>query len=549
MTIADARPASTERSVARGAGASGAAILVSRLTGLVRDQVMAVVFGAGFATDAFNVAFRIPNLLRDLLAEGSMTRSLVRTFSDYDRNRGEEEAWELGRQLMLTLLLAIGGLCVLGWIFAPGLVHLLAGGFEKVRETVDGYDKLGLTTLLTRVMLPFLPAVVLAAVAMGMLNARERYGVSQLASAVLNVSMVAIGLALIPVVRAMGQPAMLAMAIGVLVGGILQFAYQLPPLYRLGFRLKWERPRLHPGVRRVAWLMVPATVSSAGWQVNTVVNTVIASTLQQGSVSWLYYALRLQQLPVGVLGVSFGMVSLTKSAVAIVEDDLARFKDTLESTLRLVIVATLPAVAWLLALAQPLVAVLFEHGRFHGFDTVQTAGAVSMYGLGVPGAAGVNVMVGAFYALDAPWLAVRASVVSVAVNLALNLLFVGPLAFLHLGHRGLALAASVAATINLLQLLVSIRRKVGRFGGRRILDSSLRAGAAAAIAGGACAAALHAVGPAWHRGFVLEAATVLAGTAGMGALTWALMRLFRVREPATIESLAAGLLRRVGIRR
>jgi putative peptidoglycan lipid II flippase len=537
--------ASTERSVARGAGASGAAILVSRVTGLLRDQVMAVVFGAGFATDAFNVAFRIPNLLRDLLAEGSMTRSLVRTFTEYDRTRGAEEAWELGRQLMIFLFLSLAVLCTVGWVFTPQIVQLLAGGFGKVQQELDGYSKLGLTNLLTRVMLPFLPAVVLAAVAMGMLNARERYGVSQLASAVLNLGMVVVGLALIPVVRAWGQPAMLAMAIGVLVGGVLQFAYQLPPLYRLGFRLRWEWPRWHAGVRRVALLMVPATVGSAGWQVNTAVNTLIASHLPQGSVSWLYYALRLQQLPVGVLGVSFGMVSMTKQAHAMVEADLARFKDTLAATLRLVIVATLPAVAWLVAFSQPVVALLFEHGRFHAGDTVQTAGALVMYGLGVPGAAGVNVMVGAFYALDAPWLAVQASVVSVAVNLSLNLLFIGPLAFLGLGHRGLALASSVAATINLVQLLVYLRRRVGPFGGRRILDSLVRAGGASLLAGLASWGALRALGTAWHRGILVEGVVVAAGSLLLGGLTWGLMRLFRVPELDTLQSLARGLVRRV----
>jgi putative peptidoglycan lipid II flippase len=537
--------ASTERSVARGAGASGAAILFSRVTGLVRDQVMAMFFGAGFATDAFNVAFRVPNLLRDLLAEGSMTRSLVRTFTDYDRNRGAEEAWELGRQLMMFLLLALAGVCLLGWMFTPEIVRLLAGGFEKVPETLGGYSKLGLTNLLTRVMLPFLPAVVLAAVAMGMLNARERYGVSQLASAVLNIGMVVVGLALIPVVRACGQPAILAMAIGVLVGGILQFVYQLPPLHRMGFRLRLEWPHRHSGVRRVALLMVPATVSSAGWQINTVVNTLIASHLQQGSVSWLYYALRLQQLPVGVLGVSFGMVAMTKQAHAMAAADVTRFKETLESTLRLMIVATLPAMVWLVVLSQPIVALLFEHGRFGAGDTIQTAGALVMYSLGVPAAAGVNVMVGAFYALDAPWLAVQASVVSVAVNLGLNLLFIGPLAFLGLGHRGLALATSVAAAVNLLQLLFYIRRRVGRFGGRRVLDSALRAGAASLVAGLCCWGALALLGDAWHRGIAAEALVVLAGSVLMLGLSWGLMRLFRVQELATVESLARSAVRRL----
>jgi len=545
VTKSAGRDASTERSVARGAGASGAAILLSRLTGLVRDQVMAGFFGAGFATDAFNVAFRIPNLLRDLLAEGSMSRSLVRTFTDFDRNRGAEQAWELGRRLMMVLLAALAGVCLVGWAFTPEIVRLMAGGFAAAPETLGGYSKLGLTNLLTRVMLPFLPAVVLAAVAMGMLNARERYGVSQLASAVLNVTMVGVGLALIPVMRALGQPAILAMAIGVLVGGILQFAYQLPPLYRMGFRLRLERPRWDEGVRRVALLMVPATVSSAGWQINTVVNTVIASHLAQGSVSWLYYALRLQQLPVGVLGVSFGMVAMTKQAHAMAAADVPRFKETLESTLRLMIVATLPAMVWLIALSQPIVALLFEHGRFGPGDTVQTAGALVMYALGVPAAAGVNVMVGAFYALDAPWLAVRASVVSVLVNVTLNLLFVGPLAFLGLGHRALALSTSLAAVVNLVQLLVYIRRRVGRFGGRRVLGSALRAGAASVLAGLACAGSLALLGTAWHRGIAIEAVVVAAGSALMLGLSWALMRLFRVRELATVESLARAALRRV----
>ena len=545
MTKPAARDGGTERSVARGAGTSGAAILLSRVTGLVRDQVMAVFFGAGFATDAFNVAFRIPNLLRDLLAEGSMSRSLVRTFTDYDRNRGAEEAWALGRQVMMVLLTALTGVCLLGWLFTPQLVALLAGGFGEVTQTLGGYSKLGLTSLLTRVMLPFLPAVVLAAVAMGMLNARERYGVSQLASAVLNLGMVAVGLALIPVVRACGQPAILAMAIGVLVGGVLQFAYQLPPLHRLGFRFRLERPRWDSGVQRVALLMIPATVSSAGWQINTVVNTLIASHLEQGSVSWLYYALRLQQLPVGVLGVSLGMVAMTKQAHAMAAADVPRFKETLESTLRLMIVATLPAMVWLVVLSQPIVALLFEHGRFGAGDTVQTAGALVMYSLGVPAAAGVNVMVGAFYALDAPWLAVRASVVSVLVNVVLNLLFIGPLASLGLGHRGLALATSVAAAVNLLQLLVYIRRRVGRFGGRRVLDSALRAGAAALLAGAVCWAALALTGDAWHRGIAVEAVVVAAGSALMLGLSWAPIRLFRVRELATVESLARSAVRRL----
>ena len=233
-----------------------------------------------------------------------MTRSLVRTFTDYDRNRGEEEAWELGRQLMLSLLLVLAVLCAIGWVFAPQIVRLHGG---RLREGPADARRLQQA----RAHDPADPRD--AAVPAGGGAGGRRHGHAERPRALRRLPAGLrraqrrawwwSGLALIPVVRACGQPAMLAMAIGVLVGGVLQFAYQLPPLYRLGFRLRWEWPRWHPGVRRVALLMIPATVSSAGWQINTVVNTLIASHLQQGSVSWLYYALRLQQLPVGVLGV------------------------------------------------------------------------------------------------------------------------------------------------------------------------------------------------------------------------------------------------------
>src|SRR5438105_6794369 len=227
---------SEERQVARRAGMVGAATLLSRVLGLVREQVMASWFGAGFATDAFNVAFRIPNLLRDLFAEGAMSSAFVPTFTEYQEKRGREEAWAFGRQLILTLVSVLVVLCALGAIFAPWLVRAFAPGFDRIP------GKLALTVRLTQVMLPFLPLVAAAAACMGMLNANGSFAPPALAPAFLNFLMIAVGLALIPVCRHLGQPPILAMAIGVVVGGLGQFLWQLPPLWKLGFRLRWELP-------------------------------------------------------------------------------------------------------------------------------------------------------------------------------------------------------------------------------------------------------------------------------------------------------------------
>lgn len=530
---------SEELRVARHAGTVGGATLVSRILGLVREQVMALLFGAGFATDAFNVAFRIPNLLRDLFAEGAMSSAFVPTFTEYQQKRGDAEAWAFGRQLMVTLLLVLLVICAVGYLLAPWLVRLFAPGFG----TIPG--KLDLTLVLTRVMLPFLPAVALAAAAMGMLNARGHFAVPAFAPTLLNVGMVVFGVALIPVCRGLGQPAILAMAIGVLIGGLLQFAIQLPPLYRLGFRLRLERPAGHPGVQRVAALMVPATLGLAATQINLFVSTLIASLLQQGSVSWLWYAFRIMQLPIGVFGVALGTVSLPALSQAAVAKDMAALKTTLSATLRLVFLLTIPAALWLAALADPVIAVLYEHGRFGPLDTAQTAGALRMYCLGLPAFAAVGVLTRTFYALGETRVPVQASFVSVALNLALNLLFIGPLRGLFSGtggapdhgHLGLAFATSATAIANFVQLALYLRRRVGPLGGRRVLDTVARVTVSAGVVALAVALALAFLHESWRRGFVVEALIVagaLALAVGVGYLA---MKLLRVEELAALETL------------
>lgn len=535
-TIPAIAPKGEAAHVARRAGRVGLATLLSRVTGLVRDQVMAVLFGAGFATDAFNVAFRIPNLLRDLFAEGAMSSAFVPTFTEAQIKRGDAEAWKLGRQVMIWLAVVLGAVCVAAALFATPLVRLFAGGFEKIA------GKLELTVSLTRVMLPFLPLVALAAAAMGMLNARGRFGIPALAPTLLNVGMVAGGLAFLPVMKAMGQPPILGMAIGVLVGGALQFGCQLPALFQLGFRLHVEPPRADASVRRIGSLMLPATIGLAATQVNLLVSTIIASHLEQGSVSWLYYAFRLMQLPIGVFGVALATVSLTDLSRAAVSEDYPALKRTLAATLRLVGLLTIPAAVWLAVMAEPVIGLLFQHGRFHASDTLRTAGALRMYCVGLPAFAAVGIMTRAFYALGVTRIPVQASFVAVTLNLALNLLFIGPLRSLGLGAMGLALATSVTSIGNLAQLVFFMRRRLGALEGRRTLGLVLRVLIASAVAGAAAFGARLL--PFGADSFATRGVQVAAGLFAAGVAGWGMLKLLRVEETAILEDLVTGMRRR-----
>jgi len=517
--------------VARHVGQVSAATFLSRVLGLLRDQVFAAWFGAGTAADAFNMAFRVPNLVRDLFAEGAMSASFVPTFTQWREQQGDEAAWALGRQLMSTLLAVLLGLCALGWLFAPQLLHLMAGGFGAVP------GKLELTVSLTRIMLPFLPAVALAAAAMGMLNARGVFFLPALAPALLNVGMIVFGLALIPVCRAVGWPVIMAMAFGVVLGGLLQFVCQLPALYRLGFRLRFEIPTWHPGVRRVALLMLPATVGLAATQLNIFVSQAIAAGFREGSVSWLQYAFRLMQLPIGLFGVAVATVSLPALSRAAARNDVPELRSTLSESVRLVFLLTVPAALLLAVMARPVVALLFQHGRFHAVDTVATAGALVMYCVGLPAFAAVGIFARAFYALGDTRTPVRSTFVAVGVNLALNLLFVGPLVGLGLAHRGLALATSVTSFVNLLQLSWRLRQRIGRIEGGRMLRSLGRILLASAAVGALLALALARLGDLTTRGITVRLAAVAGGGVISLLLLGLTLRLLRVEELALVGEL------------
>jgi len=521
--------------VARHVGAVSAATFLSRILGLLRDQVFAAWFGAGTAADAFNMAFRVPNLVRDLFAEGAMSASFVPTFTSWREQQGDEAAWALGRQLMSTLLVVLLALCTLFWLFAPQLLGTMAGGFAAVP------GKLALTVSLTRIMLLFLPAVALAAAAMGMLNARGVFFLPALAPALLNVGMIVFGLGLIPICRLVGWPPIAAMALGVVLGGLLQFACQLPALHRLGFRMRLEIPTWHPGVRRVAMLMLPATVGLAATQLNIFVSQAIASSFREGSVSWLQYAFRLMQLPIGLFGVAVATVSLPALSRAAARKDVPELRSTLSESVRLVFLLTVPSALLLAVMAEPIIALLFQHGRFHATDTVATAGALVMYCVGLPAFAAVGIFARAFYALGDTRTPVRATFVAVGVNLALNLLFVGPLARLGLAHRGLALATSATSFVNLLQLSWRLRTRLGSIDGARLLRSLSRILVASAAVGLLLAVALHALGDLTARGIGLRLGVVAGGGVLSLGLLLVAFRLLGVEELSLAGELARSL--------
>ena len=485
--------------LARRASVVSIAVLASRVLGVVREQIFAVFFGAGRELDAFITAFRIPNLLRDLFAEGALSAAFVSTFTQYLERGGEAAAWRLASLVINTLLIVVGTITLIGIWIAPGVVLAIAPGFAAIP------GKVGLTVGLTRIMFPFLPLVALAAVAMGILNTRNVFGVPASAAAFFNVGSIVGGLGAAywlapayvrgvlgavathhaaPTDPALAARAITGMAIGTLIGGLLQFVVQVPSLGRVGFRY---RPVLHPsdpGLRQVMRLMAPATIGAAAVQVNVFINNNFASYLGNGPVSWLNVAFRFMQLPIGLFGVALGTVTLPLVSRHVARGDRAALRRTLAESLELVGLLCLPAAAGLALFAVPVIGLIYEHGRFTPADTTAAAQALAAYTAGLAGYAGIKVLAPAFYALDDARTPMLVSLVSIGVNYVLNWTFVRRLGF---GHVGLALSTSAVALGNFALLYVVLRRRVGPLGSRlpvALARIALAAAVMAAVAGG-----------------------------------------------------------------
>jgi putative peptidoglycan lipid II flippase len=499
-----------KRRLAAAAGMISAATMLSRLLGLAREQLFAALLGASAYADAFNIAFRIPNLLRDLFAEGALAQAFVPTFKAKLKGESVRAAYDLANRVAATLFIAIGLIVLIAAIGAPGIVGAMAGDFREVPGKFD------LTVTLTRIMLPFLPIISLAAVAMGMLNAQERYGPPALAPATFNVASIAVGTGLY-LGGVSGEWVVIGWSIGTLLGGLCQLGIQLPWLWKGGFR---PRPRpdpllRDPGVRRVALLMLPAVGGLAAVQVNIFINSMFATT-EEGAVSWLNYAFRFLQLPIGVFGVAIGVVSTTRYSDAAAEGDMRGMSAQLVESLRLSIFLTLPATIGLLVLGEPIIRLIFERGKFSPEDTFATARALEFYAVGLVAYASVKIAAPAFYAVGRAKIAVLASIAAVVGNIALNVM-------LHpiYGYRILALGTSAAAILNFTVLYVMFTRRIAPVEHGQIFSCLVRVGIASAIMGAAVWGAYGVISGLHGGGSLLGRAADALVPIAAGAIVYA----------------------------
>jgi putative peptidoglycan lipid II flippase len=540
------------QSVARSAGIISIAVMGSRILGLVREQVFAAYFGAGFLNDAFQVGFRIPNTLRDLFAEGALSAAFVKTFTDYTLKKSEEEAWRLASMVLNALAIVLSLITILGIIFSPQIVSLIAADFSPAKAE--------LATTLTRIMFPFILMVALAAVAMGVLNTKGRFGIPASASTMFNIGSIVGGLIFaywlsggywekgdgpggIPSEAA--QRAIIGMAIGTLIGGSLQFLIQVPSLLRVGFRFRPTVSFTHPGVRQVMRLMAPAIVGTAAVQINVLINTFFASGIE-GGPSWLGYSFRLMQFPIGVFGVAIGTATLPTISRFAARGDINGFRHTLSNSLGLVFLMTIPSACGLIVLRHPIIALIYERGAFTATDTDMVAAALAAYTIGLAGYAAIRVLSPAFYALDDARTPMIVSLVSIIINTIASYFFKSWFATLGYAHAGLALSTSCVALINFFALALLMRRRIQHLEGRRIFNSFIRIMLASlALSAVSYFSYIGLVRLIGERTFQVRLVEAFVPIALGGVVFFLVARLLRVQElDQAVQAVAGRFLRR-----
>jgi putative peptidoglycan lipid II flippase len=524
----DERARETER-VARAAGTIGLFTLLSRVFGLVRDLVVARAFGASMAADAFFVAFRIPNLLRELLAEGTMSAAFIPVFTEKLAGGDRKAAWEMASRVFTLLLTVLVATVCLGVLAAPWIVRVIAPGFA------DHPDQEALTVLLTRIMFPYLLFIGLSALAMGILNAHRAFALPALSPFCFNLVLISAALWLAP---ALEIPA-LGLAIGVLVGGIVQLGLQVPGLVAKGMvpRLTWA-PK-DPDVRRVGKLMLPVVFGLSVTQVNLLVNTLLASFLAEGSVSYLYYGMRLIHFPLGVFGIALATAILPSLSAQAARGDHEGLTRGVLDALGLILFITVPAMVGLIALRVPIVGTLFERGAFDARATAGVATALLAYATGLWAFAAVRIVAATFYAMKDTATPVRVAAAAMVANIVLNLLLMGPLQ-----HGGLALATALAAMLNVSLLLVALRRRLAGLRLAPLVPAAGRTLLAAAAMGAVCW--WVAGRPVWTGGGLPGKVVWLAATVGGSAMLY--VGLHRLLGGPETALLARALLRGRGRR-
>ncbi|MBS3809508.1 MAG: murein biosynthesis integral membrane protein MurJ [Desulfobacterales bacterium] len=444
-----------KRNVTRAAGIIGLATLLSRILGFVRDMVIAWFFGAGRLSDAFFVAFRIPNLLRRLFAEGTLSMAFVPVFTEQMTRYGREEAFALAGSALRMLSVILAGISVAGIVAAPWIVEVVAPGFEGA--------KFALTVTLTRIMFPYIFFICLVALCMGILNALGHFAAPALAPVFLNLAMIGAILFIAPHVKT----PVFGLAAGVLIGGALQLALQVPFLVRKGIRFWQKAPLLHPALKKIAILMGPAVFGAAVYQVNILVGTLLASLLQEGSVSYLYYADRLVQFPLGIFAISTSVAVLPSLSRQASAGDFTALTDTFAYAMNLIFFITIPAMAGLIVLRQPIVGLLFMRGAFDAESMRLTAYALFYYSVGLWAFSAVRIVVSTFYALQDTKTPVKMATYSIIANIGLGIILMGPLE-----HGGLALATSLGSMLNFLLLTAVLQKRLGGLHWKKIVVSA-----------------------------------------------------------------------------
>lgn len=523
----------------RSAGIVSLAVLTSRITGLVREIVMARLFGAGLIYDAFLLGFRIPNLTRDLFAEGALSSAFVPIFTQTLASEGKEKAARLSNLVGTALILLVGSFCVLGVIFSPVLVNLMAEGFHKEP------GKFELAVTMTRIMFPFLLLVALAAQAMGVLNACNRFAVPAMASTFFNLGSVAFGLIIGFLLGPhFGLQPIMGMAIGVVLGGALQLFWQLPSLAREGFRFHLAIDWSHPGLQKIIRLMGPAILGNAAVQINVMVNTNFASRIPgNGPVSWLGYAFRFMQLPLGIFGVAIASATLPAISRSAGLGNMDEFRRTLSRSLGMVFLLTVPSSIGLVVLGQSMIGAIYQGGKFDALATRQTALALSCYAIGLAGYSALKVLNPAFYALHDARTPMLISLGSIFVNYITAYTMMQRI---KMGHAGLALSTSTVAIFGSVVLFFVLSRRIGGVHGGELLVSILKIVLASLIMGGIVWASSHAIRGHFGTGrFGDLLDLVVSIPLGVGVLYGA-CRVLRVTElELATKAIAGPLMRRL----
>lgn len=551
-------PEIKHQSVARSAGIVSIAVMFSRVLGLIRETVFARFFGAGFLYDAFVVAFKIPNILRDLFAEGALSAAFVKVFTDYQIRKNEIEAWRLASLVFNVLAVVMSVITVIGILIAPYVVPILARGFPP--------EKAALAILLTQIMFPFILLVALAALAMGVLNTKGRFGIPASASTAFNICSILFGLGMAYTLSGGGWEmsvdknaapsdaakwAIIGMAIGTLIGGAAQLLIQIPSLLKVGFRFSPILSFTDPGVKRIMKLMGPAIIGTSAVQVKVLVDVIVVSSIEGGN-SWLSFAFRLMQFPIGLFGVAIGTAAIPTLSRLASEDSLVKFRDTLSDALKLVFLLTIPSACGLIVLGEPIISMIYEGGRFRSFDTNMTAWALAGYSIGLAGYAAIKVLSPSFYALDDAKTPMWISVASIAVHAPMSFSMMTLLSGVGVtperpngfGHVGVALATSTVALVNFGALTYMMRRRIKRLNGRDIMSALFKIVIATAVMSAvAYASYSYLTGQFAEKSFLIRLieAFVPIGLAGVTFLTAA--KLLRIGE---LEKVINAVSRKLG---